>query len=214
MELFGTLVLILSAITTLRSRLVPNSFPKQVPWSNSIKTLLQSSTETSEWLPDRFQSRDRFHSRESLYIMRRVQSSQDLFVHQYDRCFIVLYTNMAGGGKERLGIFFHVETTASILYRPTLWWGYRPSSDLTVPYLLHSHSLCCHGTLLAIARRHKEQLTADSSNLSWERYLDNRLCRIGLGHLLEFIVSALGKMKVMQIGDVGKPGKRRKKNEM
>ena len=106
MELFGTLVLILSAIKTLRSRLVPNSFPKQVPWSNSIKTLLQSSTETSEWLPDRFQSRDRFHSRESLYIMRRVQSSQDLFVHQYDRSFIVLYTNMAGGGGGEVGDFF------------------------------------------------------------------------------------------------------------
>lgn len=103
MELFGTLVLILSAIKTLRSRLVPNSFPKQVPWSNSIKTLLQSSTETSEWLPDRF------HSRESLYIMRRVQSSQDLFVHQYDRSFIVLYTNMAegeGGGGGEVGDFF------------------------------------------------------------------------------------------------------------
>ena len=125
-----------------------------------------------------------------------------------------VYQYGGGGGRRGWGFFFHVETTASILYRPTLWWGYRTSSDSTVPYLLHSHSLCCHGTLLAIARRHKEQLTADSSNLSWERYLDNRLCRIGLGHLLEFIVSALGKMKVMQIGDVGKPGKRRKKNEM
>ena len=41
-------------------------------------------------------------------------------------------------------------------------------------------------------------------------YLDNRLCRIEPRHLLEFIVSALGKMKVMQIGDVGKPEKRRK----
>ena len=44
-----------------------------------------------------------------------------------------------------------------------------------------------------------------------KRYLDNRLCRIGPGHLLEFIVSALGKMKIMQIGDVGKPKKREKK---
>ena len=41
--------------------------------------------------------------------------------------------------------------------------------------------------------------------------MDNRLCRIGPGHLLEFIVSTLGKMKVMQVGDVGKPEKRREK---
>ena len=47
--------------------------------------------------------------------------------------------------------------------------------------------------------------------LSWERYLTNHLCRIGPGHSLEFIVSALGKMKVMQVGDVGEPEKRRKK---
>ena len=127
-------------------------------------------------------------------------------VHQYG-------LGRGGGGRRGWRIFFHVETTSAILYRPTLWWGYRPSSDSAVPYLLrlHSHSLCCHGTLLAIARGHKEQLTAHSSNLNWERYLDNRLCRIGPRHLLEFIVSAFGKMKVMQIGDVGKPEKRRKK---
>ena len=118
-----------------------------------------------------------------------------------------------GGGRIDWGIFFHVETTACILYRTILWWGYRPSSDSAVPYFrrLDSHSLCCHGTLHAIARGHKEQLTADSSNLSWERYLDNRLWRIGPRHLLEFIMSALGKMEVMQIGDVGKPEMRRKK---
>ena len=149
---------------------------------------------------------------------RREEKTQDLLAHQHVRRFIILYTNMAGGGglrggRKGWGNFFQVETTASILYRPTLWWGYRPSSDSEVPHLprLHSHSLCCHGTLLAIARGHKEQLTADSPNLSWERYLDNRLCRIGPGHLLEFILSTLGKMKVMQVGDVGKPEKRRKK---
>ena len=32
-------------------------------------------------------------------------------------------------GRRGWGIFFQVETTASILYRPTLWWGYRSSSD-------------------------------------------------------------------------------------
>ena len=44
MELFGTLVLIISPITRLRRKLGLNSFPKQVPWCNSIKTLIQSST--------------------------------------------------------------------------------------------------------------------------------------------------------------------------
>ena len=40
MELFETLVLIISPITKLCSRVGLNSFPKQVPWFDSIKTLI------------------------------------------------------------------------------------------------------------------------------------------------------------------------------
>lgn len=63
--------------------------------------------ETSEWLPDRFQSRDRFHSHERLY-MRRVQPPQDLFVHHWQlfHCSVRLYGEVGRGGRRGWRIFF------------------------------------------------------------------------------------------------------------
>lgn len=94
--------------------------------------------ETSEWLPDRFQSRDRFHSHESLY-MRRVQSPQDLFVHHWQlfHCSVRLYGEGAGGGGGEGGdIFFMWKQLLLFFIDPPSGEGYRPSSDSAVPYLL------------------------------------------------------------------------------
>ena len=170
--------------------------------------------ETSEWLPDRFQSRDRFHSHESLY-MRRVQSPQDLFVHHWQlfHCSVRLYGE--GGGRRGWRHFFSCGNNCfySLSTHPLVRGTARPQTQQSLISFLHSHSLCCHATPLAIARGHKKTADCKIIELELRKYLDNRLCRIEPRHLLEFIVSALGKMKVMQIGDVGKPEKR-SKNEM
>lgn len=147
-------MLILSAITRLCRGLGLNSLPKQDPRCNSIKTLLQSSKKPQNGYQMVFNNVIVF-SHVKVYIWQEFNPHRiywctptwSLFycsVHQYGR-----------GGREGGEIFFHVEITASILYRPTLWWGYRMSSDSAVPYLLHSHSLCCQATLLAIAGRQR-----------------------------------------------------------
>ena len=104
--------------------------------------------ETSEWLPDRFQSRDRFHSHKSLY-MRRVQSPQDLFVHHPPP--------PPRGGRD----FFSCGNNCfySLSTHPLVRGTARPLTQQSLISFLHSHSLCCHATPLAIARGHKK--TAD-----------------------------------------------------
>ena len=112
---------------------------------------------TSEWLPDRFQSRDRFHSHESLY-MRRVQSPQDLFVHHWQlfHCSVRLYGE--GGGGERVETFFSCGNNCfySLSTHPLVRGTARPQTQQSLISFLHSHSLCCHATPLAIARGHKK----------------------------------------------------------
>ena len=149
MELFETLVLIISSM---------------IQFDKNTNPVFQ---ETSEWLPDRFQSRDRFQSHESLY-MRRVQSPQDLFVHHWQlfHCSVRLYGE--GGGRRGWRHFFSCGNNCfySLSIHPLVRGTARPQTQQSLISFLHSHSLCCLATPLAIARGHKK--TADCKIIELE----------------------------------------------
>ena len=170
MELFETLVLIISPITKLCSRVGLNSFPKQVPWSNSIKTLIQSSRKPQNGYQI-VSNHVIVFTHMKVYIWGEYNPHK-ICLYTTDSCFIVLCAYMArggGGGKGEGGdIFFHVETTASILYRPTLWWGVPPVLRLSSPLSPSYTAILCVVTQRPSPLREdtKKQLTAKSSNLS------------------------------------------------
>ena len=131
-ELFGTLVLIISPTTRLYRGMGLNSFPKQVPWCNSIKTLIQSATKPQNGYQIVFNHVIVF-THMKVYIWGECIPHR-ICLYTTDSCFIVLYAYMARGrGREGGEIFFHVETTASILFRPNLWWGVPPVLRLSSP---------------------------------------------------------------------------------
>ena len=146
MELFETLVLIISPITKLCSRVGLNSFPKQVPWFDWIKTLIQSSRKPQNGYQI-VSNHVIVFTHMKVYIWGEYNPHK-ICLYTTDSCFIVL--------------------CASILYRPTHWWGVPPVLRLSSP-LSHSYTaILCVVTQRPSPLREdtKKQLTAKSSNLS------------------------------------------------
>ena len=81
---------------------LPSKTSSTVQFDKNTAPVLQ---ETSEWLPDRFHSRDRFQSRESLY-MRIVQSPQDLLVYTNMIAVLLFCTPIWQGGNRGWRNFF------------------------------------------------------------------------------------------------------------
>ena len=168
MELFETLVLIISPITKLCSRVGLNSFPKQVPWSNSIKTLIQSS-----WKPQNGYQIVSNHvigfTHMEVYIWGEYNPHK-ICLYTTDSCFIVLCAYLARGGGGRRGWrhFFSCGNNCfySLSTHPLVRGTARPLTQQSLISFLHSHSLCCHATPLAIARGHKK--TADCKIIELE----------------------------------------------
>ena len=137
MELFETLVLIISPITKLCSRVGLNSFPKQVPWSNSIKTLIQSSRKPQNGYQI-VSNHVIVFTHMKVYIWGEYNPHK-ICLYTTDSCFIVLCAYMArgGGGEERVERFFFMWKQLLLFFiDPPTGEGYRPSSDSAVPYLL------------------------------------------------------------------------------
>ena len=99
MELFGTLVLIISPITRLYRGMGLNSFPKQVPWCNSIKTLIQSATKPQNGYQIVFNHVIVF-THMKVYIWGECNPHR-ICLYTTDSCFIVLYAYMARGAGKR-----------------------------------------------------------------------------------------------------------------
>ena len=87
-----------------------------------------------------------------------------------DSCFIVLCAYMAGGGGGRRAWrhFFSCGNNCfySLSTHPLVRGTARPLTQQSLISFLHSHSLCCHATPLAIARGHKK--TADCKIIELE----------------------------------------------
>jgi len=113
--------------------------------------------ETSEWLPDRFQSR------ESLYYEKSSMPTGFIGVHQHDRCFFCSVHQYAGGGggggKERVEKFF-------FMWKQLLLFFIDPPSGEGTARPQTQQSLISYAAILCVVKQRFSPLRGDREQLS------------------------------------------------